>query len=99
MKTLSLCAIVAMLGCVVTSCTTTTLLDASFEGDAVGSSPNRSLPGDPTGDEIIYVPEMEPRLRVEASTVAGSKALHFKTEPFVDVPRTNRYVTFKSSST
>ncbi|MGC3944405.1 MAG: hypothetical protein QM762_07795 [Chryseolinea sp.] len=79
MKTLSLWICFAVLSIVSTSCKTTTLLNATFEEDAVGSSPNKTLPGDPAGDELLYVTEMEPRLKVQNSPIAGSKALHFFT--------------------
>ncbi|GEM_PF-1550769 len=33
----------------------TSILTAKFESDAIGSDPNKNLPGDPTGDELDYV--------------------------------------------
>lgn len=99
MKTLSLWICFAVLCCVITSCKTTTLLNASFEEDAVGSSPNKTLPGDPSGDEILYVSEMEPRLKVQNSTIAGSKSLHFSLAPIADISGHQKGISFKGAST
>mgnify|MGYP005811923299 CR=1 FL=1 len=99
MKTLSLWISSAVICCAITSCKTTTLLTASFEADAVGSSPNKTLPGDPTGDELVYVTEMEPRLKVQSSTIAGSKALHFSLAPIANISGHQKGISFKGKST
>jgi hypothetical protein len=99
MKTLSLWICLAVLCMVITSCKTTTLLKASFEEDAVGSSPNKTLPGDPTGDELLYVTEMEPRLKVQNSPIAGSKALHFSLAAISDISGHQKGISFKGAST
>ncbi|MEJ1241048.1 hypothetical protein WBG78_23070 [Chryseolinea sp. T2] len=99
MKTLSLLFSGAVLCSVLASCKSTALLQASFEEDAVGSSPNKTLPGDPTGDELLYVTEMEPRLKVQNSTIAGSKALHFSLAPIADISGHQKGISFKGAST
>ena len=99
MKTFNIWICLAVLCAVITSCSTTTLLTATFEGDAVGSSPDKTLPGNPSGDEIQYVSEMEPRLKVQNSTISGAKALHFTLAPIADISGHQRGVSFKGAST
>lgn len=62
---------------VITSCTS--ILTAKFESDTVGDLPNKTLPGNPSGDEITFISEINGQLEVVASTASGSgKALQYK---------------------
>jgi len=99
MKTVNTWISFVVICCSMTSCKTTTLLNASFEADAVGSSPNKTLPGDPSGDELAYVTEMEPRLKVQNSPIAGSKALHFSLAAISDISGHQKGISFKGKST
>ena len=81
------------------SCTTAKLLDASFEADAVNGLPDKTLPGDPTGDEITYDAVIEPQLKVQNSTIAGSKSLHFTNVAIGNPPASQRFLKFKGAST
>jgi hypothetical protein len=55
------------------------ILTAKFESDTIGSLPNKTLPGNPSGDEISFITEIEGQLEVVASTASGSsKALQYK---------------------
>lgn len=61
----------------ITSCTS--ILTAKFESDTVGSLPDKTLPGNPSGDEITFISEIEGQLEVVSSTASGSsKALQYK---------------------
>ncbi|HEX6226695.1 MAG TPA: hypothetical protein VFZ52_19885 [Chryseolinea sp.] len=59
------------------SCKSSKILTATFEGDPVDGLPAKNLPGDPAGDAIVYHDAIHPRLKVQNSTIAGSKALNF----------------------
>jgi hypothetical protein len=60
-----------------TSCTS--ILTAKFESDTIGSLPNKTLPGNPAGDEVTFISEIEGQLEVIASPASGSsKALQYK---------------------
>jgi hypothetical protein len=82
-----------------TSCQTTKLLDASFEADAINSPPNKTLPGSPTGDEIIYNDVIIPQLKVVSSTIAGAKALAFSNVSIGDPSELQRFLRFKAGPT
>ena len=68
-----------MICAVMWSCKSSAILTASFESDAINSAPATDLPGDPSGDVIQFHADMTPQLKVQSSTIAGSKALHFTT--------------------
>ena len=76
--TFSLIVLVSLLGW---SCKSSKILTATFEGDPVNGLPAKNLPGDPSGDAIEYHDAIQPRLKVQNSTIAGSKALNFTFNP------------------
>ena len=82
----------------ITSCTS--ILSAKFESDTVGNLPNKTLPGNPSGDEITFISEIEGQLEVVASTASGSgKALQYKGSSISSsIPATNTWLNFKSKS-
>ncbi len=60
-----------------TSCTNK--LTAKFESDTIGSLPDKTLPGSPTGDAITYISEIETQLKVIATISHPSeKSLEYK---------------------
>jgi len=76
--TFSLMILVSLLGW---SCKSSKILEATFEGDPVNGLPAKNLPGDPSGDAIAYHDAIQPRLKVQNSTISGSKALNFTFNP------------------
>jgi hypothetical protein len=102
MKKLSvyLLASVALAVCaMMSSCKSDKILSAGFEGDGINSPPNKTLPGDPAGDEIQYNSALDPQLRVQASTIAGSKSLHFTNVSIADPGGHQRWVSFRGIGT
>ena len=85
------------------SCESSKILTATFEGDAINGLPAKNLPGDPSGDEITYHDAIQPRLKVQNSTISGSKALIFTFNPLPDPnnPPTlsQQYLSFKGIGT
>jgi len=81
------------------SCKTSAILTASFESDAINSAPATDLPGDPSGDVIEFHSDMTPQLKVQSSTIAGSKALHFTNVSIPDIPGHQRWLSFKGVGT
>jgi len=81
------------------SCKTSTILEATFEGDAVNNPPATDLPGAPSGDVIQYHNDMTPQLKVQNSTIAGSKALHLTNVSLPDIPIHNRWLSFRGIGT
>ncbi|WP_128544431.1 hypothetical protein [Larkinella soli] len=89
-----------VLGCfLLSSCRSSAILTSKFESDSVGSLPNKTLPGDPAGDEITYSSQLEPRLRVAASASPGQKALQFSQSPASGLNAQNQWVGFRGTST
>ena len=76
--TFSLIVLVSLLGW---SCESSKILTATFEGDPINGLPAKNLPGDPSGDAIGYHDAIQPRLKVQNSTISGSKALIFTFNP------------------
>ncbi len=74
----SLIVLVSLLGW---SCESSKILTATFEGDPINGLPAKNLPGDPSGDAISYHDDIQPRLKVQNSTISGSKALIFTFTP------------------
>lgn len=81
------------------SCSTSALLTASFEGDAINSAPATDLPGAPSGDVIEFHTDMTPQLKVQNSSIAGSKALHFTNVSIPAVSGHQRWLSFKGIGT
>jgi hypothetical protein len=99
MKKLALYAMVMWIAGLGMSCKSSKILSASFEGDAINNPPNKTLPGDPTGDEITYHTAMEPQLKVQNSTIAGSKSLHFTNVAISNPSGHQRWLSFRGVST
>ncbi len=75
----------------VLSCRTTTLLHATFEGDANGNPPIKDVPGAPTGDSILYVSGFEPQVVVNPGVATG-KALHFTNASISSYNPNHKYI-------
>lgn len=82
-----------------TSCKTTAILTSKFESETVGSLPAKNIPGDPAGDEITYSTELQPRIKVTASTNAGQKAVTFSEINTSGLTAHNQFLGFKGIST
>lgn len=96
MKKLSVYLLAVVASSLMLSCKSSTILTASFEGDAINSPPATNLPGNPTGDVIEYHAAVEPQLKVQNSTISGSKALHYTNVPINNPPPlASRWVAFK----
>ena len=98
--TFSLIVLVSLLGW---SCKSSKILTATFEGDPINGLPAKNLPGDPSGDAIGYHDDIQPRLKVQNSTISGSKALIFTFNPLPnpnDPPTlSQQYLSFKGIDT
>ena len=95
--TFSLIVLVSLLGW---SCKSSKILTATFEGDPINGLPAKDLPGDPSGDAIGYHDDIQPRLKVQNSTIAGNKALHFIFNPINDPPNlSDLWLSFKGIDT
>jgi len=98
--TFSLIMLVSLLGW---SCKSSKILEATFEGDPINGLPAKDLPGDPSGDAIAYHDAIQPRLKVQNSTISGSKALIFTFNPLTNPnnPPTlsEQYLSFKGIGT
>jgi hypothetical protein len=83
---------------VASSCST--LLNATFESDAIDNPPATDLPGPPAGDEIQFNAAMSPQLKVQNSDISGNKAL-FYSNAVVDNPPpvASRWIGFKAKAT
>lgn len=85
---------------VISSCTSTSILRASFESDTVDNPPATNLAGDPPGDVIQFNPALLPMLVVKNSTTAGEKALHIMAIPISgDISAHDRWINFKGINT
>lgn len=84
---------------VFSSCKSTYLLRSTFESDAINGLPAKTLPGDPSGDELTYSSPLEPRLKVIASASAGQKALQFTQTNTPGLTASNQWIGFKGIST
>jgi len=75
------------------------LLKATFESDVIGQLPNKTLPGDPAGDEITYVSGIESQLEVVNGSSNSTKALLYRGSQVTgNPPETNRWLGFKGKS-
>ncbi|QQS50114.1 MAG: hypothetical protein IPM71_10970 [Bacteroidota bacterium] len=82
-----------------TSCTS--MLSAKFESDTIGSLPDKTLPGNPTGDAMTYVPEIETQLEVIATPAnPAQKSLEYKSvSPSGSVGGHSSWLGFRAKST
>ena len=85
--------------CLVMSCQTSKILTADFESDAVNNPPATNLAGDPTGDVIEFNNALLPQLKVQSSTIAGAKALHFTNVSISNPGGHQRWLSFKGIGT
>lgn len=99
MKTIQFFLYAFLLTTLLVSCKTTTILTSKFESETIGSLPAKNLPGEPTGDEITYSTELQPRIKVTASATAGQKALTFTEINTPGLTAHNQFVSFKGIST
>lgn len=99
MKTIQLFLNALLLTTLFASCKTTAILTSKFEGETVGSLPAKNIPGDPAGDEITYSTELQPRIKVTASTHAGQKAVTFSEINTPGLTAHNQFLGFKGIST
>lgn len=100
MKKLTYSLLLALTSLLATSCRTTAILTATFEGDTPGGLPNRTLPGNPVGDQLQYATAIEGRLRVENSATAGEKALHYSQAAITGSPSGHTiWLSFRGRST
>jgi hypothetical protein len=99
MKTFQYFLTCAVFCVVFSSCKSTYILRSNFESDAINSLPNKTLPGDPSGDVLEYSSQLEPRLKVVASATAGQKALQFSQANTPGLTASNQWVVFKGIST
>jgi len=99
MKTLQNCLLLCLAGMASLSCTTTAILSSNFESYAVETLPAPNLPGDPSGDEITYVTQLQPRIRIVNSVNAGQKALRFSQVSAPGLTAHNQWLGFKGIST
>lgn len=86
MKMPSVPVVIAMLTYLLMACQCSKILTATFEADALNGPPAKNLPGAPAGDEIKYHNAIVPRLKVQNSAIAGSKALQYIDNPIADPP-------------
>jgi len=78
----------------------TSLLKANFNDDTVGSLPDKSLPGNPSGDEIRYAAALEPRLEVVTHPDFSTHVLaHEFASIGTGVPSRERWLSFRAKST
>ncbi|TLU94603.1 hypothetical protein [Dyadobacter sediminis] len=99
MKLLHKCLILLMSCLSAASCTTTAILSSKFENYTAETLPAHNIPGDPSGDEITYVTELQPRIRIVNSVGAGQKALRFNQVSAPGLTAHNQWLGFKGIST
>lgn len=64
------------------SCSPTYLLKNDFKTDPVNGLPIKNIPGDPVGDAVEYIPQIETRLKVvNFPQTASNKGLEFNSNP------------------
>lgn len=81
------------------SCSTSALLTANFESETIGALPAQNIPGAPSGDEITYSTQLEPRIKVVASTSPGEKAVEFSQNTAPGLTSSNQFLGFRGIST
>ena len=64
------------------SCSPTYLLKNDFKADPLNGLPLKNVPGDPAGDAVEYIPQIETRLKVvNFPQTASNKGLEFNSNP------------------
>lgn len=99
MKTIQLFLCVSLLVSGFTSCKTSSILSSKFESETIGSLPQKDIPGAPSGDEITYSTELQPRIKVTASSFAGQKAVTFSEADASGLTAHNQFLAFRGIST
>ncbi len=77
------------------------LLTAKFESDSIGSDPDKTLPGNPSGDEITYANEISNQLEIvttPANTSQKSLSIN-NVAPTGSISGHSDWLGFKSKST
>lgn len=79
----------------------TNKLTAKFESDVLDNPPDRTLPGNPSGDVLDYVEALEPQLKVVVTPDSDEdKSLEFRNVPASsDVGPSDKWVSFQAQST
>jgi hypothetical protein len=79
----------------------TNKLTAKFESDTLGSLPDKTLPGSPSGDAISYAAEIETQLEVIASpSNSAQKSLEYKSvAPSGSIGGHSSWLGFRATST
>ncbi len=92
---ISLCLLIIIGG--FSNCTS--LLTAKFESDTIGNLPNKTLPGNPSGDEMLYAAEIENQLEVIATPGSSSKSVEYQgNTPTGSISGHSAWITFKGKS-
>lgn len=74
----------------------TKLLTATFESDALNSTPATNLSGPPSGDAVVFHEAIAPQLKVQSSTISGDKALFYTNAALSDAPPVaSRWLAFR----
>jgi hypothetical protein len=79
----------------------TAMLKATFEADNIGSLPDKTLPGNPSGDAITYAPEIETQLEVIVSpSNPAQKSLQYRSvSPSGSIGGHGSWLAFRAKST
>lgn len=82
-----------------TSCSNN-FLQATFEADTIGNSPDITLPGDPVGDQIKYHEDIASRIEVATYPSSTRKALKYENSPISNsnLSGHNAWVSFRGKS-
>lgn len=77
------------------------MLTAKFESDSTGNLPDKSLPGNPSGDEMTYASVIETQLEVVATpTASAQKSVEYSSvPPSGPISGHSSWVGFKAKST
>lgn len=97
LRAMALCA-----GLLQFACSPTYLLRDEFTSEAIGQLPTKNIPGEPAGDAITYIPQIESRLRIvkfepdnQSST---DKALSISSKPVGGSTSTSGHTTWLTFS-
>lgn len=76
------------------------LLTAKFESDVIGNDPNKTLPGNPNGDEVTYINEITNQLDIISTPGrASEKSLEIKNvSPSGSISGHSDWLSFKAKS-
>ncbi len=79
----------------------TSMLSAKFESDTTGSLPDKTLPGNPTGDALTYAPEIETQIEVIVTPAnPAQKSLNYTSvSPSGSIGGHSSWLGFRAKST